>query len=249
MAQGDWKKSPTIIKDEQYYNIIHVGPNGVTTPEEKSNPHIINVDGKTIKVLISEGAIRKRIDSLADYLSEYYGEEKVSSIDVVATLTGGMVFGSDIGRALQSKDLSTMIRLNWYQLTSYDGEKSTGEPRIEKDLLHSIKGKHVLLTDDIADTLTTADFTYLLNWENKYRKPRSMKAVTLLNKSTDKRISDMNVHEVSDFSQIISHPEALEYISGFHLGKDIFLMGYGMDGPNHFFRVYPFVGYIIDKRK
>lgn len=252
MAISVWRKKPRVLKESEYRKVIHVGVNGVTTPSEEKD-HIYKIDDKTIKVLVSEGAIRRRTRTLTKQIFDYYEEEQIYSLDVVIILTGGIQFGKEIIEGIQKKNLERRIRENWIHITSYEDQQSTGNARIEKDFLYSIKGRHVLLVEDISDTLTTFDFIKQYALDNEYRKPASLKAVTLFDKLTPKRKKLVPVHEVTEFSPPKTIVDGIEYLSGFHLGKDIYLIGCGMDGSlgkdDNIFRAYPFIGHIVDKRR
>jgi hypoxanthine phosphoribosyltransferase len=98
-----------------------------------------------MKVLISADAIRQRIDEVATQITAVYHGEPVT---VVGVLTGCLIFVADLIRRL---DLP--VRIAFIQASSYRGTATTaGELRVSSELLPDLRGRHVLLVDDILDT-------------------------------------------------------------------------------------------------
>ena len=107
------------------------------------------------------------------------------------------------------------------EITSYEGTESTGNVQINKDVRNSIKGKDVIIVEDIVDTGRTLD--YLLKYLNK-KEPNSIKTVSMLSKPS-RRVININA----------------DYV-GFEI-EDKFVIGYGLDY-NEKYRNLPYVGYI-----
>ncbi len=164
-----------------------------------------------ISVLISEEKIKKRVDELAAQLSECYSGETVT---MLCTLKGAVVFTADLIRKLT---LDT--RLEFVRISSYDGTESTGKLKMKYPLECSVKGKHIIVTEDILDTGRTLKF---LHEQLKAQEPASIKLVTLLDKP-DRRIVDISA----------------DYV-GFTI-PDKFIVGYGLDHDQKY-RNLPYIG-------
>ncbi len=98
-----------------------------------------------LEVLYSREQIRDRIHQLgAQITQEYAGKELV----LVSVLKGSCIFLADLMRTI---DLN--LTIDFMAVSSYkDGTKSTGDVEILKDLSNPIRGKHVILVEDIVDT-------------------------------------------------------------------------------------------------
>lgn len=98
-----------------------------------------------MRVLISEEKIRERVDVVAAQIATAYEGRPLT---IVAVLTGSLVFLADLIRRL---DLPLRIAL--VQASSYRGKTTTpGELHVQDELLPDLKGRHILLIDDILDT-------------------------------------------------------------------------------------------------
>jgi hypoxanthine phosphoribosyltransferase len=161
------------------------------------------------RVLITTGRLQKRIAELGAQIShDYTGGEVV----MVGVLRGVLCFIADIMR-----QVSVPTAIDLMAISSYDGNGSNAV-RILKDLDENIKGRDVLLVEDIVDTGMT------LNHIVEYlqtKKPASIKICALL----DKRAR-----------RIVNIP--VDYV-GFEI-PDEFVVGYGLDF-NQRFRNLPFI--------
>ncbi len=98
-----------------------------------------------MRVLISEEQIRQRVDQVAAEIRAVYGHEPVT---IVGVLTGCLVFLADLIRRLDFP-----LRITLVQASSYKGATTTGGAlTVQDDLLGDLKGRHVLIVDDILDT-------------------------------------------------------------------------------------------------
>lgn len=169
-----------------------------------------------IEVLISEEEIKSRINELAEQINkDYEGEELL----VVSVLRGAIVFTCDLIRKLNIN-----VKVDFMVASSYqDSTESSGTVKIEKDLDESIKGKNILIIDDIVDTgLTLSHLVEIL----KTRGPKSISLCTLCSKK-ERRKKDVKV----------------DYI-GFEV-PDLFIVGYGLDYKQQY-RNLPYIGRITD---
>ena len=124
---------------------------------------------ETVKVLVPEEDVAKRIKELGEQISKDYAGKQVH---LICVLKGGVYFMS---------------------VSSYgDGTKSSGVVKIAKDLDETLEGKDVLIVEDIIDSGRT--LYYLMDILAK-RKPKSMKLCTLLDKP-ERRVKDVKVDYV-----------------------------------------------------
>ncbi len=108
-----------------------------TVSTEFTNPNL--------EVLYSEQQIRDRVAELGREITEKYaGKELV----LVSVLKGSCIFLADLMRSIDLK-----MTIDFMAVSSYkDGTKSTGDVEILKDLSNPIRGKDVIVVEDIIDT-------------------------------------------------------------------------------------------------
>lgn len=163
-------------------------------------------------VLLSQEQIAQRVAELGQSLSVDYAQ-----LDplVVVVLKGSAVFASDLIR-----QMSCSLQVDYIGTSSYgDDTQSSGQVRIVKDIEGSLRGRHVLIVEDIVDTGLTLD--YLLK-TLRLREPASLKICALLDKPSRRRV------------QI-----PVEYV-GFTI-EDRFVIGYGLDYASRY-RQLPYIG-------
>lgn len=152
------------------------------------------------RVLFDRDLIEQRTLELGRQVkADYAGKDLV----VVTVLKGAFVFAADLTRAI---DLPMIV--DFAEIVSYgEGTESTEEVVLTKDVAVNVKGRDVLIVEDIVDTgLTTAFLVDHL----RIRDPRSLEVCALLYKPAKQRV------EVP-----------LRYV-GFEVG-DVFVVGYGLD--------------------
>src|SRR2546430_14832143 len=98
-----------------------------------------------LEILFTERQIQERISELGKQITgDYAGKDLV----LVSVLKGSCVFLADLMRAIDLR-----LTIDFMSVSSYkDGTRSTGDVEILKDLSNSIRGKHVLVVEDIIDT-------------------------------------------------------------------------------------------------
>ena len=170
-------------------------------------------DDDISEVLVSQDDIRKRTKELGSEINKHYSGKDLMLIGV---LRGAFVFISDLIRNISSRCSVDFVATSSYGLS---GTKSSGNVKLLKDLSDSVKGKDLLLVDDILDSGTTLDF--LINLL-KVREPSSINLCVLLSKP-------------SKLKKNIS----AKYV-GFTI-PDKFVVGYGL-GYNEEYRNLPYVG-------
>lgn len=165
------------------------------------------------KVLVSQEEIINRCVELGAQITEDY--KKSGEIPyVVGLLKGSVPFLAEI-----IKHIDLDIQIDFMDVSSYEGTKSVGDIRIDKDLDCSVQGMSILLVEDIVDTgrtLKEVERTLL----NKGAK--EVKVVALLDKP-DRRVVDIEA----------------EYV-GFKIPNE-FVIGYGLDY-NQKYRNLPYIG-------
>ncbi len=165
------------------------------------------------QVLITEQQLKDKIAELGEILTkEYEGKNPV----IVGVLKGVVVFYADMVRAIKTK-----CQMDFMWISSYAGTNSTGSMDVKKDVSVDIKGRHVLILEDIFDTGNSLDFTYrhLLA-----KEPASLKICTLLDKPSRRK---EGITLQADFV-------------GFTV-PNAFVVGYGLDYNEHY-RNLPYVG-------
>ena len=165
------------------------------------------------KILLTEEQIQNRIRELGEVLTkEYAGKDPV----VVGVLKGVVVFYADMIRHIQ-----VPCQMDFMWISSYSGTNSTGMMQVRRDVSADIKGRHVLILEDIFDTGTSLDYTYkhLLS-----KEPASLKICTLLDKP-ERRREGITLQA--------------DYV-GFTIPNE-FVVGYGLDFNEHY-RNLPYVG-------
>ena len=155
---------------------------------------------RTLKPFISERRLQARVRALGRAIrSDYSGRGLV----LVGILKGSFIFMADLARAIRLPLTCDFMRVSSYG----SGTVSNGKIRMEFDLSHPVKGKDVLLVEDIVDTGWTLN--HVLN-ELRKKRPASLKLAALLHKPARTRV------EVP-----------IDYL-GFTI-PDRFVVGYGLD--------------------
>ena len=131
-----------------------------------------NMDQDILKVLLSEEEIKARVQELGDRLYDRFKDKNPMFVGV---LNGCFIFMADLVRAAQLKSEVEFIGLSSYK----NATKSSGVVNLEKDLSVSIKGRDVLIVEDIVDSGNTLFYLgkYLMG-----RGASSIRIATLLDK-------------------------------------------------------------------
>ena len=166
-----------------------------------------------LEIMITEEQLQSRIRELGEILTaDYEGKDPI----VVGVLKGVVVFYADMIRQIK-----THCQMDFMWVSSYEGTDSTGNLVVRKDIASDIKGRHVLILEDIFDTGNSLQFVkeHLLA-----KEPASLKICTLLDKPT-RRKPGITVEA--------------DYV-GFEV-PNAFVVGYGLDFNEHY-RNLPYVG-------
>ena len=164
------------------------------------------------QILISEEQIKQRIAELGKLLTAEYADKNPV---VVGVLKGVAIFYADMIRAIKAP-----CQMDFMWISSYQGTSSS-RMLVRQDVTADIKGRHVLILEDIFDTGNSLDFTYrhLLS-----KEPASIKICTLLDKP-ERRKPGITLQA--------------DYV-GYTI-PNAFVVGYGLDY-NEKYRNLPYVG-------
>lgn len=165
------------------------------------------------KVLLTEEQIQGKVAEFAEILSkEYAGKDPV----FIGVLKGVVIFFADMVRKI-----NIPCEIDFMCISSYGGTNTTGNVVVKKDISVDIKGRHVVILEDIYDTGNSLTFVrdYLLS-----KEPASLKICTLLDKPERRKAG------------VTLKPEMV----GFTIPNE-FVVGYGLDFNEHY-RNLPYIG-------
>jgi hypoxanthine phosphoribosyltransferase len=171
------------------------------------------------EILIDEQTIQNRIKELAGQINrDYEGKDLL----LICILRGGIVFMVDLMR-----QITVPHSLDFMAVSSYGAgaRQSGGSVRLSLDLKTDIRGRNVLLVEDIVDSGNT--IAYVLEFLHT-RQPHSLKVCTLLDKEERRET-----------------PVTIDY-RGFSIPNK-FVFGYGLD-LDEYYRNLPFIG-VVDLNK
>jgi len=166
-----------------------------------------------LRVLITREEIERKVAELADELRRDYQDKHPILIGI---LTGSFVFMSDLMRKLNIPAEIDFIRLSSYGADKETSGRVTQVHGVKTSMRKRIKGRHVLVIEDIVDSGLTTRF--LLDRLSR-RKPASLKLCTMFDKPS-RRVTEVPI----------------DYL-GFTV-PDVFVVGYGLDF-NEEFRYLP----------
>ncbi len=172
------------------------------------------------EILIDPETLQKRVAELgAEISADYQGDENLL---LICILRGGVPFLVDL-----SRHITVPHMMDFMAVTSYGSgrRESNGNVRLTLDLQTNIKGKDVLLVEDIVDSgHTIASVLGML----ETRQPATLKVCALLDKA-ERREAVVPIH-----------------YRGFSI-PNRFVFGYGLD-LDEYYRNLPFVG-VVDLKK
>lgn len=170
-----------------------------------------------VEVMIPQERIKARIAELARQIDEAY-QQSGSEMVLVGLLRGSFIFMADLCRAVQ-----TAHEVDFITASSYGNEMSTSrDVKILKDLDEDIRGKDVLIVEDIIDSGNTlAKIREILS----LREPKSLAICTLLDKPARREVT-----------------VPVEFV-GFSIA-DEFVVGYGIDYAQRY-RHLPYIGKVV----
>lgn len=168
----------------------------------------------SIEVMYSEEEVNKKILELGRQITE---EFRGKEITMICILKGAAAFACEL-----AKRIDLPVELEFMRCSSYGNEtESSGVVKIDLDLDRPIRGKNVLIVEDIIDTGRT--MSYLMDILHD-RGPASLRLCALLDKP-DRRVADVKI----DYT-------------GFVI-PDEFVVGYGLDYAQKY-RNLPYIGIV-----
>ncbi|MBR2309673.1 MAG: hypoxanthine phosphoribosyltransferase [Oscillospiraceae bacterium] len=164
------------------------------------------------RILLTEEQIQDKVRELANILSREYADKDPVFVGV---LKGVVMFFGDI-----VKRINIPCQIDFMWISSYKGTESACM-EVKRDVSADLKGRHVVILEDIFDTGNSLEFTYhhLLS-----KEPASLKICTLLDKP-ERRNPAVTVKP--DYT-------------GFVIPNE-FVVGYGLDFSEHY-RNLPYIG-------
>ena len=168
-------------------------------------------------VLYHESTILARLDELASQITkDYEGKE----LTVIALLNGSFIFMADLLRRIPHP-----LQVDSWSVSSYHGTKTTGQINFRQTQVADVRGRHVLLLDDILDSgLTIHSIKERLE---KEAGAASLRVCVLLRKNVERACK----------------------VDADYVGFDIpneFVVGYGLDY-NERYRTLPFIGILNEE--
>lgn len=166
-----------------------------------------------VEIMLTEEEVDLRISELGTQISEDYAGK---DIHMICVLKGGSFFMCEL-----AKRVTLPVSIDFMSVSSYGGTESTGVIKIVQDLTESVKGRQVLIVEDIVDSGRTLSHLSKMLSE---RGAEDVKICTLLDKP-DRRVVDVKV----------------DYV-GFPI-PDEFVVGYGLDYDQKY-RTLPYIGVV-----
>lgn len=165
------------------------------------------------EILITEEQIQAKVKELAAQISkDFAGKDPI----FVGVLKGVVIFFADMVR-----NVDIPCQIDFMSIASYSGTTTTGKADVRKDISADVKGRHVIILEDIFDTGTSLDFTYKHLLE---KEPASLSVCTFLDKPGRRRPG------------VTVKPDYVGYTI-----PNEFVVGYGLDFNEHY-RNLPYVG-------
>lgn len=176
---------------------------------------------ENVRVLIPQEDLERRVAELAGEINRDFAESPDiaagDSLVCIGVLKGSAFFLVDL-----LKQLTFPVKVDFFQTASYGSGMTAGEVRIRKDVDLPIRGKDVLLIEDIVDTGHTIRTVLGLL---RFRGARSVRLCALLDKA-ERREVDVPI----------------DYC-GFTI-EDLFVVGYGLDFDERY-RNLPYIGVLM----
>ena len=170
---------------------------------------------ENVRVLIPREELERRIGELAEEINrDYSARDNDEPLLCVGVLKGSVFLMVDL-----LKRLTIPVQVDFYQTSSYGSGMTAGEVRLRKDVDLSVRGKDVLLIEDIVDTGHTVRTVLGLL---RFRGARSVRLCSLLDK-----VERREVEVPIDYR-------------GFEI-ENLFVVGYGLDFDERY-RNLPYIG-------
>lgn len=161
--------------------------------------HMLKIKDKEFTLYLSQKELERKVKELGEQISkDYQGKSPI----VLGVLNGAFMFLSDL-----MKEVEVPLELSFIKIASYSGTNSTGKVKEVIGLSEDVKGRHVLIVEDIVDT--GLSMTHLKEMVEA-QKPASIAIASLLVKP-----------------EALKEPIDIDYV-GFDIPTK-FVVGYGLD--------------------
>lgn len=171
---------------------------------------------RDVRVLFSEEQIRTRIISMANEINAAPTPDG-SALVVLVVLHGALLFAADLVRHLNMATEIESVRIR-----SYHGTQSTGKIELLSELPARLKGRHILVVEDIIDSGRSIEF--------------------LRAKLTELGVASLRIAALLDKPEAHDAHLQADYV-GFKIGRN-FVIGYGLDLDGHY-RNLPHVAEVL----
>ncbi len=172
-----------------------------------------------MRVLVTKEDLERRVTELAREIDRDYAES--DRLLCIGVLKGSVFFMVDL-----LKQLTVPVTIDFFQTSSYGSGTTAGEVRIRKDVDLPIRGKDVLLIEDIVDTGHTLNTILGLL---RFRGARSVRLCALLDKREAREV-----------------PVQIDYC-GFPI-ENLFVVGYGLDFDERY-RNLPYIAVLDEEQE
>jgi hypoxanthine phosphoribosyltransferase len=160
---------------------------------------LVTVHDKAFRPMISADAIADRVAAIGKQITEDYCGKKPLLLSI---LNGAFMFAADLSRAI-----NTDLELTFVKLSSYKGTSTTGKVTTVLGLDTSLRGRHIIIVEDIVDTGKTLHNFF----QELYKEePASVEIAACFHKP-----------------EALEHPLSIKYL-GFEIPNH-FIIGYGLD--------------------
>jgi hypoxanthine phosphoribosyltransferase len=174
-----------------------------------------NVQGESLRQIISPEQIQKRVKELARQISDDYRGE---TIHIIAVLENGFMFTTDLVRLLEVPVICTFLKPKYLQKTRRD-DSAPEWLEIFFSQEFDVRDQHVLVLEGLVHSGITSDF---LKAALLARGAKSVKLATLLERQAARRVQ--------------LQPDYFGF-----LVDEAFLVGYGLSSPDQINRNLPFL--------
>ena len=159
----------------------------------------VEINGQIFKILIESSEISRKVSELGKYITQDYQDK---DLVIIGILKGGLIFLADLIRHIETK-----VEIDFIRVSSYKDSMKPGALEVIYDINAKLKGRDVLLVEDLIDTGATLDF---IKKKITAMAPASLRICTLIKKN---KASQIKID--------------IDYI-GFEI-EDEFIVGYGTD--------------------
>jgi len=164
--------------------------------------HMLTIKGMEFEILYNKEEIQSRVAEVAQQIQQDF-QERIADTVILTVLEGAKPFSRDLQSHLEGNFSTDEIKLQSYK----GGTKSTGKVEVVGGLKSNVRGKHVVVVEDVVDSGLTYHELHKILIE---QGAESVSMCTLFYKPTKHQFED-----------------PIAYV-GFEIGEE-FIIGYGLD--------------------